>query len=80
MAETVMSVRMTGFCQDEKATFNSLYVFSLGALLHDIPVELEPKMSELLYECVFESKPGSRIYAAKALKMLLGIIEKSYKH
>ncbi|XP_072021218.1 divergent protein kinase domain 2A-like [Amphiura filiformis] len=52
----------------------------LVGLLHDIPDELEPKLSELLYECVFESKPGSRMYAVKALKMLLGIVKKSFNH
>ncbi|XP_033624896.1 divergent protein kinase domain 2A-like [Asterias rubens] len=43
-------------------------------LLHDIPDVLEPNLSNLLFNCVFESIPGQRRQSANIIKRLLEAI------
>ncbi|XP_038078354.1 divergent protein kinase domain 2A-like [Patiria miniata] len=51
---------------------------STVGLLHDVPDILEPNMSNLLYNCVFESSPGQRIQSANILKRLLEVTGRGF--
>ncbi|XP_071507040.1 divergent protein kinase domain 2A-like [Diadema antillarum] len=52
----------------------------IGGLLHDAPYDVDGKLSELLYECVYESQPGSRMQSVRILKRLLHILQRGFTY
>ena len=52
-------------------------IFVTGGLLRNSPYELDLRLTELLYECVFESIPGRRQIVSTTLKKMVNIVKRS---
>ena len=71
---TLVALVAQAYPQCSVMYFDIFFLSISVGLLHDIPDVLEPNLSNLLFNCVFESIPGQRRQSANIIKRLLEAI------